>query len=88
MRSLVFSNKDFQFIEEKYSDLYNILLPKILHENGKLFYPMYSNQDYDYIFDIFGDYIGDSLDSKGELSSDGLKLERIWDYADGAEEWH
>ena len=43
---------------------------------------MKSESDYDYYFDIVGDYIADSLNEAGELNEAGLRLESAWDYAD------
>lgn len=87
MRNLVFNSQDFEFIKNNYFNLYTILFSKSLIKGNKIYYPLHSESEYDYIFDIFGDYIGESLDSNGELSKNGLNLERIWDYADGAEDW-
>lgn len=43
---------------------------------------MKTEADYDYYFDVVGDYIAESQTPAGELSEDGLRLESAWDYAD------
>jgi hypothetical protein len=48
--------------------------------------PMQNERDYDYYFDIVGDYIATSLNETGELNEDGLRLEAAWDYADWSQE--
>ena len=81
MRNLRFKKEDFQFIKEKYPDLY--LKFKNPHEdNDVVKIPMRNDTEYEYYYDIVGDYIADSLDEAGELSEDGLRLESAWDYAD------
>lgn len=47
---------------------------------------MQNERDYDYYFDIVGDYIATSLNETGELNEDGLRLEAAWDYADWSQE--
>ncbi|WP_215485417.1 hypothetical protein [Lactobacillus gasseri] len=81
MRNLRFKKEDFQFIKEKYPDLY--LKFKNPHEDTDVVnIPMRNDTEYEYYYDIVGDYIADSLDEAGELSEDGLRLESAWDYAD------
>jgi hypothetical protein len=48
--------------------------------------PMQNERDYDYYFDIVGDYIATSLNEVGELNENGLRLEAAWDYADWSQE--
>ena len=55
-------------------------------ENGIVNVPMQNERDYDYYFDIVGDYIATSLNEAGELNEDGLRLEAAWDYADWSKE--
>lgn len=47
---------------------------------------MQNERDYDYYFDIVGDYIATSLNEVGELNEDGLRLKAAWDYADWSQE--
>ena len=88
MRNLVFSEQDFKFIEQNYPELYQLLNRTAIKRGNSIYYPMFGNIDYDEIFDKFMDCIADSIDEKiGDLSENGLEIERIWDWADGAEEW-
>ncbi|KXN76782.1 hypothetical protein AYJ53_00900 [Lactobacillus johnsonii] len=48
--------------------------------------PMQNERDYDYYFDIVGNYIATSLNEAGKLNEDGLRLEAAWDYADWSQE--
>lgn len=48
---------------------------------------MQNETDYDYYFDIVGDYVASSLNEAGELNEDGLRLEAAWDYADWSKEY-
>lgn len=81
MRNLRFKKDDFQFIKKTYPDLF-AKFKNTYEENGIINVPMQNESDYDYYFDIVGDYIGDSLNEAGELNEDGLRLESAWDYAD------
>lgn len=81
METLRFKEDDFQFIKEKYPNLYSEFKDTCC-KNGIIYVPMPTKADYDYYFDIVGDYIATSLDKSGELSEDGLRLESAWDYAD------
>lgn len=81
MRNLRFKKDDFQFIKKTYPDLF-AKFKNAYEENGIINVPMQNESDYDYYFDIVGDYIGDSLNEDGELNEDGLRLESAWDYAD------
>lgn len=81
MRNLRFKKDDFQFIKEKYPDLF-AKFKNTYEENGIVNVPMKNEADYDYYFNVVGDYIGNSLNEDGELNEDGLRLESAWDYAD------
>ncbi len=81
MRNLRFKKDDFQFIKEKYPELYS-KFKNTYEENGIVNVPMKTEADYDYYFDVVGDYIAESQTPAGELSEDGLRLESAWDYAD------
>lgn len=81
MRNLRFKKDDFQFIKKTYPDLF-AKFKNTYEENGIINVPMQNESDYDYYFDIVGDYIADSLNEAGELNEDGLRLESAWDYAD------
>ena len=85
MRNLRFKKDDFQFIKENYPDLFTKF--KITYEkDGIIYVPMKNEADYDYYFDVVGDYIADSLNEAGELNENGLRLESAWDYADWSED--
>lgn len=81
MRNLRFKKDDFQFIKKTYPDLFT-KFKNTYEKDGIIYVPMKNEADYDYYFDIVGDYIGDSLNEAGELNEDGLRLESAWDYAD------
>lgn len=81
MRNLRFKKEDFQFIKEKYPDLY-LKFKNPYEDTNVVNIPMKNDTEYEYYYDIVGDYIADSLDEAGELSEDGLRLESAWDYAD------
>ena len=55
-------------------------------KDGIIYVPMKNEADYDYYFDVVGDYIADSLNEAGELNENGLRLESAWDYADWSED--
>ena len=81
MRNLRFKKADFLFIRTTYPSLF-IKFKNSYEENGIVNVPMQNERDYDYYFDIVGDYIATSLNEVGELNEDGLRLEAAWDYAD------
>lgn len=81
MRNLRFKKDDFQFIQKTYPNL-SAKFKNTYEEDGIVNVPMKNESDYDYYFDVVGDYIADSLNDAGELSEDGLRLESAWDYAD------
>lgn len=81
MRNLRFKHDDFQFIKEKYPALYT-KFKNTYEENGIVNVPMETEADYDYYFDIVGDYIAESQTPTGDLNEEGLRLESAWDYAD------
>ena len=81
MRNLRFKKDDFQFIKEEYPDLF-AKFKNTYEEDSIIYVPMKNEADYDYYFDVVGDYIADSLNEAGELNEAGLRLESAWDYAD------
>ena len=85
MRNLRFEKDDFLFIRTTYPSLF-IKFKNSYEENGIVNVPMQNERDYDYYFDIVGDYIATSLNEVGELNEDGLRLEAAWDYADWSQE--
>lgn len=85
MRNLRFKKDDFLFIRTTYPSLF-IKFKNSYEENGIVNVPMQNERDYDYYFDIVGDYISTSLNEAGELNEDGLRLEAAWDYADWSKE--
>ena len=85
MRNLRFKKADFLFIRTTYPSLF-IKFKNSYEENGIVNVPMQNERDYDYYFDIVGDYIATSLNEVGELNEDGLRLEAAWDYADWSQE--
>lgn len=85
MRNLRFKKADFLFIRTTYPSLF-IKFKNSYEENGIVNVPMQNERDYDYYFDIVGDYIATSLNEMGELNEDGLRLEAAWDYADWSKE--
>ncbi len=80
MRNLRFKKADFLFIRTTYPSLF-IKFKNSYEENGIVNVPMQNERDYDYYFDIVGDYITTSLNEAGELNEEGLRLETAWDYA-------
>lgn len=85
MRNLRFKKDDFQFIKENYPDLFT-KFKNTYEKDGIIYVPMKNEADYDYYFDVVGDYIADSLNEAGELNENGLCLESAWDYADWSED--
>ena len=85
MRNLRFKKDDFLVIRTTYPSLF-IKFKNSYEENGIVNVPMQNERDYDYYFDIVGDYIATSLNEVGELNEDGLRLEAAWDYADWSQE--
>lgn len=85
MRNLRFKKDDFQFIKENYPDLF-AKFKNTYEKDGIIYVPMKNEADYDYYFDVVGDYIADSLNEAGELNKNGLRLESAWDYADWSED--
>lgn len=85
MRNLRFKKDDFQFIKENYLDLFT-KFKNTYEKDGIIYVPMKNEADYDYYFDVVGDYIADSLNEAGELNKNGLRLESAWDYADWSED--
>lgn len=85
METLRFKKDDFQFIKEKYPQLYKIY-KNPYEKNGIVYVPLPSFDVYDRYLDETVGNIGDSLNEAGELSEDGLRLEAAWDYADWSED--
>ncbi|OYS21663.1 hypothetical protein CBF60_06315 [Lactobacillus taiwanensis] len=86
MRNLRFKKDDFLFIRTTYPSLF-IKFKNSYEENGIVNVPLQNETDYDYYFDIVGDYVASSLNEAGELNEDGLRLEAAWDYADWSKEY-
>ena len=86
METLRFKKDDYQFIKEKYPQLYK-LYKNPYEKNGIVYVPLPSYDVYDKYIDATVDCIADSLDENhDELSEDGLRLESAWNYADWSED--
>lgn len=86
METLRFKKDDFQFIKEKYPQLYS-LYKNPYERNGIVYVPLPSYDVYDKYMDETVGCIGDSLNAAhNDLNEDGLRLELAWDYADWSED--
>ena len=82
METLRIKKDDFQFIKEKYPQLYS-LYKNPYEKNGIVYVPLPSYDVYDKYMDETVGCIGDSLNAAhSDLNEDGLRLESAWDYAD------
>lgn len=85
VRPLKFRKKDYFWIKEKFPDFYS-LLKNTAHPVGAEFYIELADQDaYGVIFDGTADVLMNEVTDEGELSKDGLRFEKAWDYADREE---
>ena len=86
MDTLRFKKDDFQFIKEKYPQLYS-LYKNPYERNGIVYVPLPSYDVYDKYMDETVGCIGDSLNAAhNDLNEDGLRIESAWDYADWSED--
>ncbi len=86
METLRFKKDDFQFIKEKYPQLYKIY-KNPYEKNGIVYVPLPSYDIYEKYSDETVGCIGDSLnEAHSDLNEDGLRLEAAWDYADWLED--
>lgn len=74
LRSWQFNEGDLDFIQKYYPDLYRALEPTISADRRTV--AMASDEQWDRIENLFVDSIAESLTEDGELTENGLKLNR------------
>lgn len=86
MKTLIFPKEDYEFIKTKYPELFTVLNKKAQKVGQNYVYIVKSNEEYDVPYFAFADAIMDSIgDTEDGLTSDGLRIESIWDYADSGD---
>lgn len=81
-RPLKFKKNDYAFISDKFPNYFRLLKAKAHDENDEVWVETKDQSDYDHLLDELCLELGDALNNEGNLSSDGLRLESAWDYAD------